>query len=208
MGLRTEREARRYYNKWSEYESSSESAGYVTPMQFVESLAPYLGVRQKILDVGCGTGLVGNELKRLGWRGTLIGVDIAENRLLEAVEKRIYAAGIQASAYLLPWKNNSFDAVISNEMVGLTGVRSVCEMYRVLKPGGYLACVVVEFKNAKWSRARFRKICAYFRRLPKAKLLLRRNLGTGYLNTNYNDERRVLFLLRKKLISKIKKSAE
>lgn len=199
MGLRTVTEARTYYNKWSEYESVLEGLGYATAMQVVEILMPYLGANKKMLDVGCGTGLIGSELERCGHKGNLFGVDIAEERLREASRKRIYSGGVQTSAYALPFRSGSFDVVVSNGMVGLAGIKSVQEMFRVLKPGGQLACVVVEIKGAQWSRARFRKVCGYFRQLSKAKarILLRRDLGTGYADTTYKDEHHVCFLLRK-----------
>lgn len=42
----------------------------------------------KILDVGAGTGLVGEELKRLGWVN-LTGVDLSEDMLHVAASKRV-----------------------------------------------------------------------------------------------------------------------
>ena len=89
LGLRSANEARRYYNTWSRYDSALDNLGCVTPLAVVDGLMPYLGIKQKILDVGCGTGLIGKEFKRFKLGGTLVGVDIAENRLRDARQKRI-----------------------------------------------------------------------------------------------------------------------
>ena len=140
---------------------------------------------------------IGEELKRFKLGGTLIGADIAENRLREARQKRIYSLCVEANVYALPFADQSFDVVVSNGMVGLTGARSVREMYRLVKPGGYLACVAVEVKNWQWSRLRFKKVCAELRLLPASSFIFRRDLGTGYADTDYNDEHHMFFLFKK-----------
>lgn len=192
--MRTTRECRSFYNRSHQYNSFQKAVGWRAPKQLVEHLSPQLCGGEIILDVGCGPGLVGQELRKKGWVGTLWGVDVAEERLKEAKRVLTYQICVQANAYYLPFKNQSFDVVLSNGMVGLTGVRSVKEMRRLVKAGGYLLCVAGEIKSMQWCRDRFRKASALLRRLQGAKLILEKDLGTGCAGTKYNDEHYILFL--------------
>jgi ubiquinone/menaquinone biosynthesis C-methylase UbiE len=163
----------------------------------VEYIRPYLDGNDRIPDVGCGPGLVGQELERTGWSEILIGADIAENRLREAKRKSIYTDCVVADADRLPFRDAGFDIVLSNAMVGLTGNRSVRQMHRLVRTGGYLGCVLREIKSFHWCRTRFRKALQCFAELPRMRLLSRKDLGTGYVNTDYDDEHSVCLILRK-----------
>ena len=50
-----------------------------------------IGQLSYILDLGCGTGLVGSVLRPLGFSGTLIGVDLSREMILKAEEKGDYS---------------------------------------------------------------------------------------------------------------------
>lgn len=66
---------------------------------------------QKILDLGCGTGNLFQELCRYQ-NGTFVGLDISEKMLQKAKEKRIPADWICASAENIPFQNDSFDSIV------------------------------------------------------------------------------------------------
>jgi len=194
--MRTAKEERSYYNKLIDYEKLVRRDGFLCPALLAKYLKPYLKGGETILDVGCGPGLVGDELKKVGWHGTLIGVDIAEKRLSEAVAKKIYTYGVHASTYDLPFPEKNFDVVLSSAMVGLTGPKSVQEMQRVVKSNGYLACVAGQIKKYTWSVENFEKSCEYLSVLPNAKFLLFKEIGTGYSKSNYDGEDYVFYLFQ------------
>lgn len=98
---------------------------------------------ERILDIGTGTGWAA---RLASWRGAnVIGVDIAPG-MLEAAEK--LSAGInprpvfqQAAAEALPFRDGSFDGVISTYGVIFSSdpSKAVAEMARVLRSRGRLA---------------------------------------------------------------------
>lgn len=196
--MATAKAERTYYNAFSDYESYAEEHGWRIPEIVALCIRPLLKGGERMLDVGCGPGCVGAALKNLRWEGSLIGVDIAERRLCDAVTKLAYIGCAQTNAYRLCFRRESFDVVVSSGMVGLAGPRSVLEMWRVLEPGGILACAAGEFKDIARSRGRFKKSLLRLRRLPGSKIIFRKNLGSGYSRSSYAGEHYALIILRKR----------
>ena len=96
-----------------------------------------------ILDVGCGSGqFTGILVKYLASYETITGVDVDEKTLREAGKNFPGKEFIfhTASAQDLPFDEGSFDtAVISRALHHMENpVRTLEEMHRVLRPGGYL----------------------------------------------------------------------
>lgn len=95
-----------------------------------------------VLDVGCGGGIVSNELSRRGYQVTGIDISLPALEFAEVVCKRegLSSRFIEASAYSLPFADESFDAVVCSDILEhLTDVpRALREVHRVLKPGGML----------------------------------------------------------------------
>jgi len=95
---------------------------------------------ENILDIGCGTGLNLEWLKRYGVEASIKGLD------LEAVALNFCRARgenhlVQASATDLPFPDRFFDLVTSFDvLVQIPGEgsdeRAIAEMHRILKPGG------------------------------------------------------------------------
>ncbi len=194
--MRTSTQARQFYNSLDVYEIGSRLEGWQVPQLLVRNLAPLLCGGELVLDVGCGPGFVGQELQQSEWQGTLIGVDIAEKRLKEAAVKLVYRGCAHANAYRLPFPNKKFDVVVSSAMVGLTGPKSITEMQRLVKMGGVLACAIGEIKSIKWCTERFRECRAFLNKIPNAKLVLKKDLGGGYRDKDFNDEHYVLYIFR------------
>ncbi|TPO08819.1 class I SAM-dependent methyltransferase [Mesorhizobium sp. B1-1-5] len=100
-----------------------------------------------ILDVGCGPGwfwaATANELPQ---NLNLTLSDLSPGMVHEAVERCrplsfALVTGEQADATALPFEDGSFDAVIAMHMLYHLPdpSKGIAEMYRVLKPGGFLA---------------------------------------------------------------------
>ena len=99
------------------------------------------------LDVGSGPGNVTASLARAaGPDGLALGVDISEPMLARAVraEAGERVGFLRADAQHLPFRDETFDAVVSIAMLHLIPEPSVAlaEMARVLRPGARMAVMV------------------------------------------------------------------
>jgi len=105
----------------------------------------YLGdpSEKKALDVGCGIGLIENQLS--GVFGNLQGVDISEQSLRLARETNPKCNFSLYDGDTLPFPENSFDLVFSSCVLEyLTGAKLnkfLREMVRVLKVGGMMLVI-------------------------------------------------------------------
>jgi SAM-dependent methyltransferase len=63
----------------------------------------------RCLDLGCGTGIALEPLRRLGW--SVVGADVSEDLLGAAQERGMET--VRASAEELPFDDESFDAAVS-----------------------------------------------------------------------------------------------
>lgn len=108
----------------------------------------------RMLDVGCGGGLLTNVLAAAGF--ALNGVDISPNSLEQA---RIGAANLTnkphyevSSAYDLPYANESFDGVVMSDVLEhFHDLRkALSEVYRVLKPGGAFVLDTINRTPQSW----------------------------------------------------------
>ena len=91
-----------------------------------------------LLDIGCGGGIVSNQLARLGYQVT--GVDLSRESLeiaskYDTTKTAVY---LEANAYDLPFDNDSLDIVTCLDTLEHVDnpSRLVQEAHRVLKPGG------------------------------------------------------------------------
>jgi len=104
----------------------------------VERARP-IGPSARVLDLGCGTGIVSRVLReRLGGAARLTGADA--NAAMLAVARRL-APDVdwrEADAMSLPFADASFDLVLAQEMLQFVPDRAAAarEVHRVLAPGG------------------------------------------------------------------------
>ena len=83
------------YNEWADtYEDYVKKLNYLGPKNLVKKLTNYLNNNTinkiKILDFGCGTGLLGLELYNNIQNKDIDGIDISENMIRESEKKNIY----------------------------------------------------------------------------------------------------------------------
>ena len=102
-----------------------------------------LQANKKVLDVGCGTGVVAITASRHG--ATVSGSDLTPE-LIEQAKNNAAIAKLQidfkvADVEDLPYENESFDFVLSQFGHMFAPRPDICikEMLRVLKPGGIIA---------------------------------------------------------------------
>lgn len=105
---------------------------------------------ESVLDVGCGTGLVGRELRQRGYAGRLHGLDLSEASLAVAAASGAYDEVTPADLQQpLPLGDASADAVLCvGVMTYLPDVEAIWrELARVTRPGGV---VVVTQREDLW----------------------------------------------------------
>lgn len=97
--------------------------------------------KRPILDIGCGFGEFAGVYFE---RQVEVGIDIDDKDILRARQIKKYKKLVLADARKLPFKNNYFKTVISNSVLEhIPDVGNVfSEIFRVLKPGGYLIYTV------------------------------------------------------------------
>lgn len=98
-----------------------------------------------VLDVACGTGVLAIEAaSRAGASGKVTGLDCNAGMLAQARSKTAGIEWREGVAEALPFEDGAFDAVVSQFglMFFEDRVKALCEMCRVLKPGGRLAVAV------------------------------------------------------------------
>jgi SAM-dependent methyltransferase len=126
------------------YEQSFVPAIFAGSAVLLADLAA-IGRGERVLDVGCGTGVVAREAaRRVGAEGRVVGLDL--NPRMLAVARRV-APEIewrQGDAAELPFEDGAFDVVASQYafMFFPDPVRALREMWRVLAPRGRLAVAV------------------------------------------------------------------
>lgn len=100
---------------------------------------------QRVLDVGCGTGILAREIaSRIGSVGRVVGIDPSPGMLAVAKQLAPVVEWREGVAESLPFADQSFDAVVSQFALMFFADRrqALREMLRVLTPGGRLAVAV------------------------------------------------------------------
>ena len=133
---------RRLYDDWAiEYDATLNDWHYEAPRVTSEYLRSLCKSDGRILDAGCGTGLVGAALKMAGFT-RIVGVDFSEESLKVAEATAAYEAieAVDLTALPTSLPSDAFDAVVCiGVMSYLPEVEAVCrEFCRVARAGAVI----------------------------------------------------------------------
>jgi predicted TPR repeat methyltransferase len=150
-----------FYRKWAvDYDHEMlDKLGYTSPASIAAVLIEQLpNPASEILDLGCGTGLTCRLLAERGY-SRLDGIDISREMLQVARERGIYRQLLAGDLNQpLQRKSDSYDGIISSGTFthGHVGPEPLDEVFRILRPGGILACTVhMDLWEANGFAARF-----------------------------------------------------
>jgi len=134
------------YKKWASiYDKDNDDLlGTVSQPNSVQIFHKYIvDKNQKIIDVGCGTGLVGLELQKLGYTN-FDGIDISKDMIDIAIGRgyqELFLGNLNDS---LPIESGSYDAALCVGVFthGHVGPSRLEELSRIVKSDG-LVCFTV-----------------------------------------------------------------
>jgi len=147
--LKTTQQVMKYYDEWGEgnkYDKDMVTWNYTGPKETIRVFKKYSKKKKiKIYDAGCGTGLVGIELKKYGY-SNIHGADLSE-KLLKLVPKGFYKKLIRADLNKpINIKNNFYDAVVcvGTFTFGHVKPKALNEFVRITKNDGLICFTINE----------------------------------------------------------------
>ncbi len=147
--LKTTDEVMKYYDEWgikNKYDQDMVDWKYSGPEETVEVFKKYAKDKNiKIYDAGCGTGLVGVELKKFGYN-YFDGADLSQ-KLLDLVPKGLYQnlSKIDLNKKI-EIQNNTYDAVmcVGTFTFGHVKPPALDEFIRITKNKGLICFTINE----------------------------------------------------------------
>jgi len=145
--LKTTEDIMQHYDKWGDkYDQDMVEWNYTGPIETVNIFKKYATSKDiKIFDAGCGTGLVGIELKKIGYNN-IDGADLSK-KLLDLIPKGFYNRLKQIDLNKpLNTKNNIYDAVlcVGTFTFGHVKPPALDEFVRVTKNKGLICFTINE----------------------------------------------------------------
>ena len=147
--LKTTDEVMKYYDEWGDkdkYNKDMVDWNYTGPKETTEIFDKYEKNKDiLIFDAGCGTGLVGLELKKYGFKH-FHGADLSQT-LLESVPNNLYQKLTKVDLNKkIEAKDNSYDAVmcVGTFTFGHVKPNALDEFVRITKAGGLICFTINE----------------------------------------------------------------
>ena len=147
--LKTTEEIMKYYDEWgkkNKYDQDMVAWNYTGPKEAVEVFIKYAQNKEiRILDAGCGTGLVGIELKKYSYIN-IDGADLSK-KLLDLVPAGYYR-NLEQIDLNKPIKadNNQYDAIlcVGTFTFGHVKAHTLHEFIRITKNKGLICFTINE----------------------------------------------------------------
>ena len=139
--LKTPEDSKKLYKKWAKtYDNDfALNSNYLSPLKISSFFNKHSKITDTpILDIGAGTGLVGEYLFKSGNK-KIIGIDISSEMLKQAKLKGCYSSLMEADVTKkIPLNSNSIGAIVSAGTFthGHVGPDVFDELIRIIKPGG------------------------------------------------------------------------
>ena len=145
--LKAGKEVEDYYDEWTvenKYEKDMVDWKYSGPQETVDIFKKYtLNKDIKILDAGCGTGLVGIELKKNGFQN-FDGADFSQ-KMLDLVPENIYQNLFKIDLNKkIDIKDNTYDGItcVGTFTFGHVNPPALDEMVRICKTGSFICFTI------------------------------------------------------------------
>mmetsp|Transcript_7560 Transcript_7560/g.30715 ORF Transcript_7560/g.30715 Transcript_7560/m.30715 type:complete len:233 (-) Transcript_7560:136-834(-) len=139
----TSEESEKIYNEWAKvYDSTMDPDKYQAPIGLVKHLVAKKLLPDtscKILDVGCGTGLLGKYCKEMAGYSNIDGMDNSQGMLDEAAKKDVYGKLFKGTlGEKLDCESNVYDGAVSSGVFtpGHAPASGLIEVARMVKVGG------------------------------------------------------------------------
>lgn len=152
--------------------------------EFIYSNASLSDPVKKVLDLGCGTGLLGQALVSKFNIEHLIGIDLSTNMLEKSKSKAVYNElhNTDLLEYLQD-NNDMYDIITAADVFIYVGNLDAVmrQVHQRLKPGGYFAFSVESTPNGSYKLmpwGRFQHSLDYIQTL---------SADIGFTNTSWND---------------------
>ena len=147
--LKTTEEIMKYYDEWgtdNKYDKDMIEWDYTGPKETVDTFKKYANNKEiKIYDAGCGTGLVGVELKKNSYTN-FDGVDLSQ-KLLDLVPNGLYKNLSKADLNKpLNISDNEYDAIlcVGTFTFGHVKTQALDEFIRIIKNKGLICFTINE----------------------------------------------------------------
>ena len=147
--LKTSEELLKYYQDWADnnkYNKDMVDWNYTAPQEAVSIFKKYAFNKNfRILDAGCGTGLVGVELKKNGY-SNIEGVDFSQS-MLDLIPQDIYKKIEKIDLNKpLKFKDNMYDVLmcVGTFTYGHVKPKALDELIRITKNTGLICFTINE----------------------------------------------------------------
>jgi len=147
--LKTTSEVMKYYDEWGEqnkYNKDMVEWNYTGPQETVQVFKKYeFNKDVLIFDAGCGTGLVGLELKKFGYKN-FHGADLSQ-KLLDTIPNNLYQRLTKVDLNnTIDEKNDFYDAVmcVGTFTFGHVKPQALDEFVRITKKDGLICFTINE----------------------------------------------------------------
>ncbi|KAL7559610.1 hypothetical protein ACA910_008372 [Epithemia clementina (nom. ined.)] len=173
---------RSFYKDWAKtYDADVMSEKYLAPIGiscFFEQVRKHIDHHTlpadcSILDAGCGTGLVGPQLQKLGYT-TIDGFDLSQE-MVEIAERTKSYRHLQGNVDMNKtnsdlYKDNEYGAILACGVftMGHVPPESIRELIRVTKPKGL---VVVTTRQSYYESTNFQQVLEELEQAGEAKLI-------------------------------------